>query len=68
MHQRVFGNHIGPTGGNGNQMRASFPVEVDSMLSPGLQVGDEFELLTGPRVKRMGDSETSTQLVPINRS
>jgi hypothetical protein len=49
-------------------MLASFPVEVDSMLTPGMEVRDEFELLTGPRVKRMGDFETSAQFVPISRS
>jgi len=29
-------------------------VEVDSVLTPGVEVGDELELLTEPRVKRMG--------------
>ncbi len=43
-------------------------VEVDSVLTPGMQVGDEFELLAEPRVKRMGDSKTSAQLVRISRS
>ena len=49
-------------------MLASLPVEVDSMLTPGMEVRYEFELLTGPRVKRMGDFETSAQIVRINRS
>ena len=49
-------------------MLAFLQVEVDSMLAPGVEIRDEFELLAGPRVKRMGDFETSAQLVPISRS
>jgi len=45
-----------------------FLVEVDSVLAPGMQIGDEFKLLTGPRVKWMSDSETSAQTVRISRS
>lgn len=40
-------------------MRAFLLVEVDSVFTPGMQVGDEFELLDEPRVKRMRDFETS---------
>jgi hypothetical protein len=46
----------------------TFLVEVDPVLSPGMQVGDDLELLTGPRVKGMGDLETPAQFVRINRS
>ena len=46
----------------------AFPVEVNSVLAPGMQIGDELELLAGPRVKRMGDFETSAQTVRISRS
>ena len=45
-----------------------FLVEVDPVLTPGVQVGDEFELLAGPRVKRVSDSETSAQTVRIRCS
>jgi len=43
-------------------------LEVDPVFTPGMQVGDKIELLTGPRVKRMGDLETSVQRVCISRS
>jgi len=43
-------------------------VEVDSVLTPGVEVGDELELLTEPRVKRVGDFEASIQTVLIRRS
>jgi hypothetical protein len=46
----------------------TFSVEVDPVLSPSMQVGYEIELLAGPRVKGMGDLETSAQFVRINRS
>ena len=46
----------------------TFLVEVDPVLSPGMQPGDDLELLTGPRVKGMRDLETSAQFVRINRS
>jgi hypothetical protein len=46
----------------------AFPVEVDSVLTPSVEVGDELELLTEPRVKRMGDFEASIQSVLIRRS
>jgi hypothetical protein len=49
-------------------MLAFLLVEVDSVFTPGMQVGDELELLAGPRVKRMGDFETSAQRVCISRS
>jgi hypothetical protein len=67
VHQRVFRNEIRPTRRNRHQMLA-FLVEVDSVLAPGMQVGDKFELLTGPRVKPVSDSETSAQTVRISRS
>ena len=67
LHERIFPHHISPTGRNRNQM-LSFPVEVDSVLTPGVEVGDELELLTEPRVKRVGDFEASTQTVPISCS
>jgi hypothetical protein len=43
-------------------------VEVDSVLTPGVEVGDELELLTEPRVKRVADFEASIQTVLIRRS
>jgi hypothetical protein len=46
----------------------TFLVEVDPVLTPGMQVGDELELLAGPRVKEMSDLETSAQTVRISRS
>jgi hypothetical protein len=49
-------------------MLASLPLEVDTVFTPGMQVGDEFELLAEPRVKRMDDFKTSAQLVRISRS
>jgi hypothetical protein len=67
VHQRVFRNEISPTRRNRHQMLV-FLVEVDSVLAPGMQIGDEFKLLTGPRVKWMSDSETSAQTVRISRS
>jgi hypothetical protein len=45
----------------------AFLVEVDSVLTPGMEVSDEFELLTEPRVKRVGDFEASVQTVLIRR-
>jgi hypothetical protein len=49
-------------------MLALLALEIDSVFTPGMQVGDEIELLAGPRVKRMGDLETSAQRVRISRS
>ncbi len=67
LHQRIFCHHISLTGRNRNQMLA-LPVEVDSVLTPGMEVGDELILLTEPRVKRVGDCEASIQTVLIGRS
>ncbi len=44
------------------------PLEVDSVFAPGMQVRNEFKRLAGPRVKRMGDLETSAQTARISRS
>jgi hypothetical protein len=60
LYKRVYGNDIGPTGWNGNQMLA-FTMEVDSVLTPSVQIGDKFKLLSEPGVKRVSDSEASTQ-------
>jgi hypothetical protein len=49
-------------------MLAFLALEVDSVFTPGMQVGDEFELLAGPGVKGMSDLETSAQLVRISCS
>jgi hypothetical protein len=49
-------------------MLALLALEVDPVFTPGMQVSDEIELLPGPRVKRMGDLETSVQRVSISRS
>jgi hypothetical protein len=49
-------------------MLAFRPMEVDSVFTPSMQVRDEFECLAGPRMKRMGDLETSVQTVRISRS
>jgi hypothetical protein len=46
----------------------TFLVEVDSILAPRMQISDEIELLAGPRMKGMGDLETSAQFVRIRRS
>jgi hypothetical protein len=49
-------------------MLAFLPLEVDSIFTPGMQVCNEFECLAGPRMKRMGNLETSVQAVRISRS
>ena len=49
-------------------MLAFLSLEVDSVFTPGMQVGDQIELLPAPRVKRMDDLETSVQRVRISRS
>jgi len=49
-------------------MLALLALEVDSVFTPGMQVGDEVELFAGPRVKWMDDLETSAQRVCISRS
>ena len=67
LHYRILRRDVGPTGGNRDQV-ITFLVEVHPVLSPGMQVGDDLELLTGPRVKGMGDLETSAQFVRISRS
>ncbi len=46
----------------------AFAVEIDAVLTPRMQVGDEFELLTEPRMKRVSDSETPTQNARIRCS
>jgi hypothetical protein len=35
-------------------MLALLALEIDSVFTPSMQIGDEIELLPGPRVKRMG--------------
>ena len=67
LHDRVYGNDVGPTCWNGDQMLA-FAMKVDSVLTPGVEISDELELLAGPRVKWVSDSETSTQTVCITCS
>jgi hypothetical protein len=66
-HYRIFRHNIGPTGGNRSQV-ITLLVEIDPVLAPGMQVGDNIELLAGPRVKGMSYFETSAQTVRINRS
>jgi hypothetical protein len=46
----------------------TFLVKVDSILAPRMQISDEIELLPTPRMKEMGDLETSAQFVRISRS
>ncbi len=43
-------------------------VEIDSMLTPGMQVSDELKLLTRRGMERVSDSETSTQTTRIGCS
>jgi hypothetical protein len=43
-------------------------VEVDSVLTPGVEVSNQFELLAAPWMKWMSNSETSTQIARIGRS
>ena len=62
LNDRVYGNDVSPTSWNGNQMLA-FAMEIDSVLTPGMEIGDELKLLAGPRVKWVSDSKTSTQTV-----
>ncbi len=49
-------------------MFAFLPLEVDSVFTPGMQVCNELERPARPRVKGMGDLETSTQTVRISLS
>jgi hypothetical protein len=58
---------IGPTGWNRDQILAFF-VEVHSVFTPGVEICDQFELLAGPRMKWVSDSETSIQTARIRRS
>jgi len=67
LHHRVYGNDVGPTSWNGDQMLA-LAMKIDSVLTPGVEIGDELELLAEPRVKWVRDSETSTQTVCITCS
>ena len=67
LHDRVYGNDVGPTSWNGDQMFA-FPMEIDSVLTPGVEISNELEFLAGPRMKWVSDSETSTQIVCITCS
>jgi hypothetical protein len=66
-HYRIFRHNVGPTGGNRSQV-ITFLVEIDPILAPGMQVGDDLELLAGPWVKGMSDLESSAQTVRISRS
>ena len=52
---------------NRDQMLAFF-VEVHSVFTPGVEICDQFELLAGPRMKRVSDSETLIQIARIKRS
>jgi hypothetical protein len=67
LHHRVLGNHVRPTRRNRRQM-ITFLVEVHSVLTPGVEISHHLELLAGPRMKRMGDSETSIQTARSRRS
>jgi hypothetical protein len=49
-------------------MLALPPLEVDSVFTPRVQISNKLKRLAGPRVKRMGDLETSAQTVRIGRS
>jgi hypothetical protein len=46
----------------------TFVAKVRSVLSPGVQIGDEFKLPTRPRMERVSDLETSRRSVRIGRS
>ena len=46
----------------------AFFVEVHSVLAPSVEVGDQFEVLAGPRMKGMGNPKTSIQTACIRRS
>jgi len=67
LHPRVLGYDVRPCRRNRYQMLAFF-VEVRSVLAPRVEIGDQFELLAGPGMERMGDSETSIQTACIRRS
>jgi hypothetical protein len=49
-------------------MLALLPLEVDSVFTPRMQIGNKLKTLAEPRVKRMGDPETSAQTVRSRRS
>ena len=67
LHNRVPGNDVRPSSRDRYQMLAFF-VEVRSVLAPGVEIGDQFELLAGPGMKWMDNSETSIQPACIRRS
>ena len=67
LHNRVPGNDVRPSSRNGYQMLAFF-VEVRSVLAPRVEISDQFELLAGPGMKWVGNSETSIQTACIRRS
>lgn len=67
LYNRVSGNNVRPSSRNRYQMLTFF-VEVRSVLAPRVEIGDQFELLAGPGMKWMGDSETSIQTACIRRS
>jgi hypothetical protein len=46
----------------------AFAMEIDSVFTPSVKISNELELLAGPRVKWVSDSETSTQTVCITCS
>jgi hypothetical protein len=41
----------------------AFAIEMDTLLTPGLDIVDEFKLLIEPGVKRVSDPEASAQTV-----
>ena len=49
-------------------MLALLALEVDPVFTPRMQIRNKLKRLAGPRVKRMGDLETSAQTVRIGRS
>lgn len=49
-------------------MLAIKPMEVDSVFTPRVQIRNKLKRLAGPRVKWVGDLETSAQTVRISRS
>jgi len=64
---RIFGDDIGPSGWHRHQV-LTFVAKVRSVLSPGVQIGDEFKLPARPRMERVRDFETSRRTVRIGRS
>ena len=66
-NERIFGHHVGPSGGQRRQVSVCL-TEVDAVLTPAVPVKDEVDLMAEPRMERMRDPDRARQIPGARRS